>query len=177
MKIIGFTGSPDYLNAGTGEKRNWDMSSVTVHCGRCGKASYELLVNYYTCELFESLGQPCIHYNEIEYTIEMDADSPCNGCRIIHEVVNRYGLCTCSSDEFSRWMAHLEHGRGTADDGPVDSDCACRATHREADCAAEGCGFCRAASVTIAEKIASGEPCPICKADPERLTHMHPGDR
>lgn len=41
---------------------------------------------------------------------------------------------------------HHAHGRGTADAGPDDPDCPCRATPRQAECAAAGCGFCRAAA-------------------------------
>jgi hypothetical protein len=39
---------------------------------------------------------------------------------------------------------HAQHGRGD-EDGPHDSDCACRGTPAEAACAAAGCGFCRSA--------------------------------
>lgn len=37
---------------------------------------------------------------------------------------------------------HSTHGRGTAEDGPDGSDCACRGTVEEAECARQGCGFC-----------------------------------
>lgn len=40
---------------------------------------------------------------------------------------------------------HSEHGLGTPDDGPYDSDCVCRATEHEAECAKAGCGFCSSA--------------------------------
>ncbi len=42
-------------------------------------------------------------------------------------------------------MNHHEHGRGTAEDGPDDSDCPCRATLLQDECASTGCGFCRVA--------------------------------
>lgn len=119
--------------------------SGTVHCGRCGKAMYRLLVDRYECELFESLGIPCLHYDAAAKTTEMDASMPCAGCRIIHEVINRDGDCACTSEETGRFMAHLLHGEGNWSEGPSAPDCACRGTHREADCAAEGCGFCRSA--------------------------------
>lgn len=41
---------------------------------------------------------------------------------------------------------HSQHGRGTAEDGPDDPDCPCRAGALEAECAKAGCGFCRAAN-------------------------------
>lgn len=41
---------------------------------------------------------------------------------------------------------HTLHGRWSEGaDGPDDPDCPCRATARQVECAAEGCGFCRAA--------------------------------
>jgi hypothetical protein len=38
---------------------------------------------------------------------------------------------------------HRDHGRGTEADGPEHSDCTCRGTDREPECAHTGCGFCR----------------------------------
>lgn len=40
---------------------------------------------------------------------------------------------------------HSGCGRGDNETGPDDPDCGCRATEREAVCASEGCGYCRAA--------------------------------
>lgn len=37
---------------------------------------------------------------------------------------------------------HASHGRGTEADGPDDSDCPCRKTERQDECAKAGCGFC-----------------------------------
>lgn len=42
--------------------------------------------------------------------------------------------------------AHLEHGRGTAEDGPDDPACGCTGHPQQATCAQAGCGFCIAAS-------------------------------
>lgn len=39
---------------------------------------------------------------------------------------------------------HATHGRGTAEDGPDGSDCACRTTTAVKTCAEAGCGFCLA---------------------------------
>lgn len=44
-------------------------------------------------------------------------------------------------------MDHREHGQGD-DGGPFDSDCICRQTKLQQDCAAAGCGFCIAAKNT-----------------------------
>ena len=40
---------------------------------------------------------------------------------------------------------HDSHGRGTAEDGPDDSDCICRGTEKQGECALTGCGFCQVA--------------------------------
>lgn len=40
---------------------------------------------------------------------------------------------------------HKEHGRGTEEYGPYDSDCPCRGSILQKACAAGGCGFCQAA--------------------------------
>ena len=54
-------------------------------------------------------------------------------------------------DRQAVFRAHAGHGLGTADDGPVDPDCPCRATPREAECATAGqCGFCRLPAPTNA---------------------------
>lgn len=45
---------------------------------------------------------------------------------------------------------HAGHGRGSAEDGPDDPDCPCRATPGQRSCAAAGCGFCRAATGEVA---------------------------
>lgn len=37
---------------------------------------------------------------------------------------------------------HSQHGRGTLEDGPDESDCGCRATEDEVECSQNGCGFC-----------------------------------
>lgn len=42
--------------------------------------------------------------------------------------------------------SHVGHGRGDVDNGPDDSDCLCRGTNEQADCATSGCGFCVVAS-------------------------------
>lgn len=39
---------------------------------------------------------------------------------------------------------HANHGHGTADDGPSDSDCGCRGGADQMICASAGCGFCLA---------------------------------
>lgn len=41
--------------------------------------------------------------------------------------------------------AHKDHGRGTTEGGPDGSDCGCRGTYLQLECAQKGCGFCRAA--------------------------------
>jgi hypothetical protein len=38
---------------------------------------------------------------------------------------------------------HNQHGRGSEERGPDDSDCPCRKTPYESQCAQAGCGFCR----------------------------------
>ncbi len=40
---------------------------------------------------------------------------------------------------------HKDCGKGTSDAGPEHPDCACRATEKQSECAAAGCGFCGAA--------------------------------
>jgi hypothetical protein len=40
---------------------------------------------------------------------------------------------------------HDDHGRGTVEEGPIDLDCPCRNSPKQAACAEEGCGFCSAA--------------------------------
>lgn len=42
---------------------------------------------------------------------------------------------------------HGEHGLGTPDEKLYNSECACRATERQAECAETGCDFC-----SVAEK-------------------------
>lgn len=39
---------------------------------------------------------------------------------------------------------HDKHGQGTAENGPDESDCACRNTDKEKACARAHCGFCLA---------------------------------
>ena len=39
-------------------------------------------------------------------------------------------------------LAHKNHGKGSATDGPDEQDCACRNTFQASYCAKAGCGFC-----------------------------------
>jgi hypothetical protein len=61
----------------------------------------------------------------------------------------------------SKWIRlppdHAEHGLGSAEDGPDDSDCGCRDTEKQTECANAGCGFCRAATPGR-ERFARWEP-------------------
>ncbi len=47
---------------------------------------------------------------------------------------------------------HSEHGRGDAYGEPDGSDCGCRATDHQSECAKAGCGFC-----SVAEKRKQAE--------------------
>lgn len=131
LSVIGVTGSPNYL------KRYWDIEpntgfAVDPACGRCGLTNATTLAYEYPCLTPDETGQIWCQSDGKMH----DANAlPCVNCFVVV-----YRHCKCTQAEYSRWMAHLQHGV-TPDDG----DCQCRATHRQADCAAEGCGFCRAA--------------------------------
>lgn len=53
--------------------------------------------------------------------------------------------------------SHADHGRGSPDDGPDDSDCPCRGTVQQAECADSGCGFCAAALAALQPAKGEGE--------------------
>lgn len=52
--------------------------------------------------------------------------------------------CDFAIENVSWRSVHARHGRGD-ESGPDDSDCGCRDTLRQFDCALAGCGFCSAA--------------------------------
>lgn len=72
------------------------------------------------------------------------------------------------SNKQTEKIDHSDHGRGDAENGPDDPDCPCRNTNFREECAAAGCGFCRAAepkpatqsppyaaSTSLSQKLAS----------------------
>jgi hypothetical protein len=52
-------------------------------------------------------------------------------------------------DETIARLTHQDHGRG--EDEPDDPDCPCRPTPNMAECAQQGCGFCRAENLKMPE--------------------------
>ncbi len=50
-------------------------------------------------------------------------------------------------------MDHSECGRGDEYGCPVDSDCGCRGTDRQSECASIGCGFCQAAAQLFMDAV------------------------
>lgn len=68
----------------------------------------------------------------------------------LERVACRRGWTVAAFDVWAKtktWAAlHTGHGRELSPgDGPDAEDCPCRASELQAECAAEGCGFCRAA--------------------------------
>ena len=64
---------------------------------------------------------------------------------VVRDLRERLYQKTLENQEL-RDQAHAGHGRGNPETGPDESDCPCRTGPRRQDCAASGCGFCRAAS-------------------------------
>lgn len=63
----------------------------------------------------------------------------------LHEYRNTEAKRILPETQLIMYVDHRGHGRGSID-GPDDPDCPCRGDYRyQADCAAEGCGFCIAA--------------------------------
>lgn len=65
----------------------------------------------------------------------------------LERVACRRGWTVAAFDAWARgkrWK-HDDHGREASPGGPDAPDCPCRTTPEREECAAAGCGFCRAA--------------------------------
>lgn len=81
-----------------------------------------------------------------KFEAALDRDCPpelrkatCGGCgRRKNQLIVEGHAPGC---EFDVEVDHSQHGRGSPE-GPVDSDCPCRGSALEVECARSGCGFC-----------------------------------
>ncbi len=74
-------------------------------------------------------------------------------------------------ENHSRLSDHSDHGRGTEADGPDDCDCPCRSTNEERQCAAKGCGFCRALTPESAAAMGPGDSFELRRSKVRRSTN------
>lgn len=85
-----------------------------------------------------------LHTLVVTLISEIDDGERCPSCGVVWNLPTVRKVRKALKDTANEFF-HRDHGRGTAENGPDDQGCGCRASEKESECASAGCGFCRVA--------------------------------